>query len=286
MRKLAIAVALATTGLATPAVARDNSGYVGVEAGGMIVENFHTDYRSATLDIDSAHGLDFHHHVGFDGDVIGGWDFGSFRVEGELAYKHAGIKEIGFGADLQNEQFGGFFDSNGHVNILSGMINGLVDFGDAEGWSGYVGGGLGLASVKYSAQVDDPGFGIPGSANPNPPITTFDLHGSDSGVAWQLIAGVRMAVTDNIDIGLKYRYFHSAKLRFGDVEDEAFDLNGRLKSHSLLLGVIYNFTAPPPPPPPPATQTCPDGSVILATDVCPAPPPPPPPPPPAPERGL
>ena len=44
--------------------------------------------------------------------------------------------------------------------------------------------------------------------------------------------------------------------------------------------------APPPPPPPaPATQTCPDGTVILATDMCPAPPPPPPPPPPAPERG-
>ena len=42
---------------------------------------------------------------------------------------------------------------------------------------------------------------------------------------------------------------------------------------------------PPPPPPPPATQTCPDGSVILATEACPAPPPPPPPPPPAPERG-
>jgi iron complex outermembrane receptor protein len=43
---------------------------------------------------------------------------------------------------------------------------------------------------------------------------------------------------------------------------------------------------PPPPPPPPATQTCPDGSVILATDACPAPPPLPPPPPPAPERGY
>jgi len=44
---------------------------------------------------------------------------------------------------------------------------------------------------------------------------------------------------------------------------------------------------PPPPPaaPPPATQTCADGSVILATDMCPAPPPPPPPPAPAPERG-
>jgi hypothetical protein len=46
--------------------------------------------------------------------------------------------------------------------------------------------------------------------------------------------------------------------------------------------------APPPPPPveAPATQTCGDGTVILATETCPAPPPPPPPPPPpAPERG-
>ena len=64
----------------------------------------------------------------------------------------------------------------------------------------------------------------------------------------------------------------------------------------FYLGARYRFggdtvvpppppAPPPPPPPPPATQTCPDGSVILATDVCPAPPPPPPPPPPAPERG-
>jgi hypothetical protein len=43
--------------------------------------------------------------------------------------------------------------------------------------------------------------------------------------------------------------------------------------------------APTPPPPAPATQTCPDGSVILATDTCPAPPQTPPPPPAAPERG-
>jgi hypothetical protein len=50
--------------------------------------------------------------------------------------------------------------------------------------------------------------------------------------------------------------------------------------------VVEVVPPPPPPPPPPATQTCPDGSVILATATCPAPPPPPPPPPPAPERGF
>jgi iron complex outermembrane receptor protein len=48
----------------------------------------------------------------------------------------------------------------------------------------------------------------------------------------------------------------------------------------------YVAPAAPPPPAAPATQTCADGSVILATAACPAPPPPPPPPAPAPERGL
>lgn len=41
---------------------------------------------------------------------------------------------------------------------------------------------------------------------------------------------------------------------------------------------------PLPPPPPPPTQTCADGSLILASDTCP-PPLAPPPPPPEPERG-
>ncbi|MGZ2411258.1 iron complex outermembrane recepter protein [Sphingomonas sp. F9_3S_D5_B_2] len=65
----------------------------------------------------------------------------------------------------------------------------------------------------------------------------------------------------------------------------------------FIAGATFKFGAAPPPPPPPpapppppppaapATQTCADGSVILATDSCPLPPPPPPPPAPAPERG-
>jgi iron complex outermembrane receptor protein len=57
-----------------------------------------------------------------------------------------------------------------------------------------------------------------------------------------------------------------------------------------MISASYKFgagapPAPPPPPPlppppvAPATQTCANGSVILATDACPVPPPPPPPPP-------
>ena len=39
MRKLALAAALATSALATPALARDNSWYVGVDAGVLLVED-------------------------------------------------------------------------------------------------------------------------------------------------------------------------------------------------------------------------------------------------------
>jgi hypothetical protein len=41
--------------------------------------------------------------------------------------------------------------------------------------------------------------------------------------------------------------------------------------------IAYVKAHPPAPPPPPPTHTCPDGTVILATAVCPPPPPPPPP---------
>ena len=100
----------------------------------------------------------------------------------------------------------------------------------------------------------------------------------------------------HFDVGLKYRYFDAGKIKDDDAGD---DIHTKFRSHSILASLIYNFgevEAPPPPPPPPpppmapppppATQTCPDGSVILATDAGPMPPPPPPPPAPAPERGF
>jgi iron complex outermembrane recepter protein len=80
----------------------------------------------------------------------------------------------------------------------------------------------------------------------------------------------------------------------GNTYPQVYDALGRY----LFARVSATFggpEAPPPPapvvapiaplpPPPPATQTCPDGTVVLATGTCPLPPPPPPPPA-EPERG-
>ena len=103
---------------------------------------------------------------------------------------------------------------------------------------------------------------------------------------WQWGGGVNQMLGGGFYASLEGRYSdYKSKLHSGG-------------THRLagLVGLGYLFGAaapeaplppppPPPPPAPPATQTCPDGSVIAATDTCPPPPPPPPPPPAPVERG-
>jgi OOP family OmpA-OmpF porin len=83
MRKLAVALALASTALATPALARDDSWYVGVEGGAMIVEDIDFDITTAAgVTTPNAGTVD--HDYGFDADGIIGYDFGMFRAEAEV----------------------------------------------------------------------------------------------------------------------------------------------------------------------------------------------------------
>ena len=286
MRNFLLA-AVATAAIASPAMARDGSPYVGVDIGVMKPRDTNMDVDvvfpanpNPTIPSGANHfdqGFDVNYKTGYDADLIAGYDLGMFRVEGELGYKRATVSDLEIDQpflfavnavlDANPQLLNGDLNFGGHVSVLSGMVNGMFDFGDDAGWGGFVGGGVGLARVKL-------------------------LGDSDSDIAMQAIAGVRAAVSENIDVGLKYRYFRTGRMKFNtDLDfgpDGSIPLqgSGRFESHSLLLSLIYNFYTPPPPPPAPATQTCPDGSVILATDACPAPPPPPPPPPPAPERGL
>ena len=85
MRKLAVVLALASTALATPALARDKSWYVGIEGGAMIVEDI--DYDIGALN--NAGSVD--HDYGYDVDAVMGYDFGGFRLETEVGYRKATV---------------------------------------------------------------------------------------------------------------------------------------------------------------------------------------------------
>src|SRR5919112_6539386 len=88
MRKLAIAVALSSTLLATPAFARNGAWYVGGEFGAMIAEDTHVRVgtRNDTFIIS--------HDYGYDGGLFVGYDLGAFRIEAEAAYKKADLNDF------------------------------------------------------------------------------------------------------------------------------------------------------------------------------------------------
>ena len=260
--------AVAVAAFATPAAARDNSGYFGIEVGALFANDH-------ALRDDGVNVLDINYKMGVDGDLIAGYDWGLIRGEAELAYKRAEHDEYGFRANSTT------VDADGRTSVYSAMANLLLDFGNEESANFYVGAGAGIAWGTLSYE---------------PATSSTRTVVKDTNLAWQGIAGVRVPVWTHFDVGLKYRYFDAGRI---SDDTPSGRLSSRFNSHSLLASLIYNFAPPPPPPlppapplpppppppPPPATQTCADGRVIVATDNCPLPPPPPPPPAPAPERG-
>jgi opacity protein-like surface antigen len=292
MRKYLLAATAAA--IAAPAFAAASGPYVGIEGGVVFPRSTDLDVilnnttATPTTTATFNNGLNVDYKTGWGVDAIAGYKLGLLRLEAEGGYQRAPVKNVtastalltaataGAGAPVTSDDF-----ASGRMGVATLMGNALLDsnFGDSR-FGGYVGGGAGRAWASFSGDKDN---------------------------AWavQGIAGLRYAVSSNVDAGLKYRYLHTGKLDFDDsftTNGTTYDTSSRgsYNSHSVLASLVYNFNAPaaaapipaaapaPPPPPPPeapATQTCPDGSVILATSACPAPPPPPPPPATRGERG-
>jgi opacity protein-like surface antigen len=265
MRKLVIGMAMASTAIASPALARDGAWYVELDGGPMIVEDIKFDLPNAPNAVQADH------HKGYDFGGIVGYDFGMFRLEAEGSYRNADLQQLEIGTagvarsngkTIANTTLG----ANGDSSVLSFMVNALADFGPDDGLQGFLGGGVGVARTKFDGVTinnSGPGF----------------LDDSDSGFAWQLLAGVRAPLTDSIDVGLKYRYFNSSNLDL--VDSLGRDTGAKWKSHSILGTIGFNFGGAPAP-----MQTCWDGTSLPMDATCPArpvPPPPPvaPPPPPA-----
>lgn len=261
MRKLVIGMALASTAIASPSLARDGAWYVELNGGPMIVEDIEFDVGA----LDNAVSLDT--KTGYDFGGIVGYDFGFIRLEAEGSYRSADIDTLSSTTALlptnAARDVSGTYAAGGDANVLSFMVNALADFGPDDGLQGFVGGGVGVARTKIDGATVDlssPGF----------------LDDSDSGFAWQLLAGVRAPLTETIDVGLKYRFFNTSTNDFVDARGR--DVTGKWKSHSLLGTIGFNFGGAPAP-----MQTCWDGTQLPMDATCPArpvPPPPPPPPPP------
>ena len=288
MRKYLLA-ATAAVSVASPAFA--DGPYVGIEGGVTLPRSTDLDIilnnTSVTpnTSVTYSDGERLKYKTGWDVDALAGYKFGLFKLELEGGYQRAPIKSLTASSALLGDISTATSITATSANLPEGnrlgvtyvLANALLDSDFGGGWAGYIGGGAGRAWASY-------------------------LGDNDNEWAFDGTAGIRYAVTPNLDAGVKYQYLHTNSLKFND----AFAVNGvnytstargNYDSHNILASLVYNFNgresaapaAPPPPPPPPrapapAVQTCPDGSVIEATAACPAPPPPPPPPAPT-QRG-
>jgi outer membrane protein OmpA-like peptidoglycan-associated protein len=269
MRKLAVGLAGVAATLASPALARDGAVYIGGEFGVMRVADIDLNIGA----VDDAVTLD--HDYGYDGGVFIGYDLGAFRIEAEAAYKSADLDSYhtAIRLPLEGPVFASDRDAGGgSSSALSFMVNGMLDIGDDDGVSAFVGGGVGMAQVKANNYRN--------FANATP-----FLDGSDWGFAWQLLAGARQAISDNVDITVRYRFFNVDNV--GGIAFNGAETDYRFRSHSLMGGITFNlggaepapaplpppvvapapYVAPPAPTPPPSPR-CPDGREVADMQQC------------------
>ena len=198
------------------------------------------------------------------------------------------IQSTGFDGSL-GYRFG--IGGDGNMDILAGLSHVRTKVDDIEAF-GFVYDTAKLTSTRGRAGVRGV-FG--GALAPYVAATVYHEFKGDGDV--ELFDGVEAFDLDTRGKGTWARL--EAGISGNDGPGPIFaawgDLGDRkglgLRAGWRIGGGIDAAPPPPPPPPPPpapeapATQTCGDGSVILATDSCPLPPPPPPPPAPEPERG-
>ncbi|MES1159113.1 MAG: outer membrane protein, partial [Terricaulis silvestris] len=154
------------------------------------------------------------------------------RFEGEISHRFNQIERIPS------------FDQGGDVHVWSAMFNGYYDFNKGGSIQPYIGGGVGSARVNANGADDIP-----------PPHFSFD--DSDTVIAWQAMAGVAFAVSDQLDLDVGYRYFSAQNVEFTANDPTATDRQADYKNTAVTVGLRWQFAAPPPPPAPPPPVVAP-----------------------------
>jgi OOP family OmpA-OmpF porin len=184
--------------------------------------------------------LDFHASED-EGYVAGGavgWKMGQLRMELGLDFSGYDTSSIqvnddgGLGARLGRASLSGAnANGSGSIHTIAGMVNTYWDFRTGTPFVPYIGIGIGAARASLDS------LSVAGA-----PLSSS----SDIEFAYQPMIGVRYHVTDNLAVGVEYRYFAMVSPTFRDSSGAPFQ--GRIESHNVLANLSYFFGAPPPAP--------------------------------------
>lgn len=216
-------LAAAAAMIAVPAQAKEKRFYAGFDAGLSLQSRAQADVAVVDPPVD---GVFADTSTGYDFDAVFGYDFGAFRLEAEGSYKRNNYDTI----TVQNPLLipgvpaGTTVSSDDFISVTSAMVNAIVEFGDDDGFQGFVGVGGGLGEIDGPISV--PGVGL-----------LVDESSTD--FAYQLLAGARYPVTENIDLGVHYKYFRADGFDIDTVNGTPFIFD--YKTHSVLASFRYNF---------------------------------------------
>jgi opacity protein-like surface antigen len=159
---------------------------------------------------------------GFAVGAEAGYAFGNgLRIGGEVTYRHNDLGDIS--ADLSTPS-GSSTSTSGNVDedisSWAFMLNGYFDIATGSPFTPYVGVGAGAAIVSLDLETN-----------------LGDIDDSDTVFAYQGIVGLAFALSQNIDIGVEYRYFATSDPEFsGD-----FDTSAEYRAHNVFLKATYHM---------------------------------------------
>ena len=173
------------------------------------------------------------------------------------------------------------------------MLNAIYDFSDFDKFVPYVGAGVGVVRSDASLSAHDfPNVDNNGQiVNPTcigarDGVNGFscDYSDEDTGLGWQLLAGLGYNITDNLTWDTNYRYMQAADLDLeGAITNGAsgFTVPGQTQvdgvgAHQVLTGFRYRFGGSAPKmdkPAPMPIETpdykCWDGTMVFNAGQCP-----------------
>ena len=183
--------------------------YVGLEGGAVWLSD-------ASVTVLGVNQGDIKFDTGWAIGAVGGYDFGTWRLEGELVYRSNGAKEFSDAVGSSP------LDGDGTSTAL--MVNAFYDFKTlSPSVYPYIGAGIGGASV--AADLKDSGVQV--------------VDDDEIVFAYQLVAGVAFPVSKQLAIDLNYRYFATTDPKLKDSFGTEFETE--YSSHNIFVGLRYNF---------------------------------------------
>ena len=190
----AVAVALSTSVIASPAIAEENDGkgWYGTAGIGFLSPNDPTGDECLTFAPDRfCADYDFGFDAGISGEIGVGYDFGQFRVEATYSRSSTSMNDVS--ADITANGVNAVtLTSNvddGDTTLNSFMLNGYYDFDTDSKFVPYVGGGIGYTQIDFSSYA----VTIAGQA-------LRSDEGTSGAFGYQAKAGISYLASEKVDI--------------------------------------------------------------------------------------